>query len=110
MLTNIDVSFSTSTFPSSCSDSTYKEITLTRGPDGLGFSIVGGRGSPHGDYPIYVKNIFDKGAAAEDGRLFRGDQIIAVNSKSMEGVTHEEAVEMLKNVNGTVILKVISSN
>ena len=31
------------------------EIILERGGDGLGFSIVGGHGSPHGDLPIYVK-------------------------------------------------------
>ena len=31
------------------------EIILERGADGLGFSIVGGHGSPHGDLPIYVK-------------------------------------------------------
>lgn len=38
----------------------YKSITLDRGPDGLGFSIVGGYGSPHGDLPIYVKTVFGK--------------------------------------------------
>lgn len=38
----------------------YKTITLDRGPDGLGFSIVGGYGSPHGDLPIYVKTVFAK--------------------------------------------------
>lgn len=37
-----------------------KIITLEKGSDGLGFSIVGGYGSPHGDLPIYVKTIFAK--------------------------------------------------
>uniref|UniRef100_A0A670ZW29 Multiple PDZ domain crumbs cell polarity complex component n=1 Tax=Pseudonaja textilis TaxID=8673 RepID=A0A670ZW29_PSETE len=86
----------------------YKTITLDRGPDGLGFSIVGGYGSPHGDLPIYVKTVFAKGAAAEDGRLKRGDQIIAVNGQSLEGVTHEEAVALLKRTKGTVTLTVLS--
>ncbi|NWH37060.1 MPDZ protein, partial [Chloropsis hardwickii] len=86
----------------------YKTITLDRGPDGLGFSIVGGYGSPHGDLPIYVKTVFAKGAAAEDGRLKRGDQIIAVNGQSLEGVTHEEAVAILKKTKGTVTLTVLS--
>ncbi|NXF91456.1 MPDZ protein, partial [Eubucco bourcierii] len=86
----------------------YKAITLDRGPDGLGFSIVGGYGSPHGDLPIYVKTVFAKGAAAEDGRLKRGDQIIAVNGQSLEGVTHEEAVAILKRTKGTVTLTVLS--
>ncbi|NXN04374.1 MPDZ protein, partial [Sylvia borin] len=86
----------------------YKTITLDRGLDGLGFSIVGGYGSPHGDLPIYVKTVFAKGAAAEDGRLKRGDQIIAVNGQSLEGVTHEEAVAILKRTKGTVTLTVLS--
>lgn len=37
-----------------------KIIALEKGSDGLGFSIVGGYGSPHGDLPIYVKTIFAK--------------------------------------------------
>ncbi|XP_076144770.1 multiple PDZ domain protein isoform X4 [Alosa pseudoharengus] len=86
----------------------YKSITLDRGPDGLGFSIVGGFGSPHGDLPIYVKTVFGKGAAAEDRRLKRGDQIMAVNGQSLEGVTHEEAVAILKRTKGTVTLTVLS--
>lgn len=96
--------------PVSRSDNvTYREITLARGPEGLGFSVVGGRGGPCGDFPIYVKTIFDKGAAADDARLQRGDQIVAVNNTSLQDVTHEEAVQILKNATGTVTLKVISS-
>ncbi|XP_036813909.1 multiple PDZ domain protein isoform X4 [Oncorhynchus mykiss] len=86
----------------------YKTITLDRGPDGLGFSIVGGFGSPHGDLPIYVKTVFGKGAASEDGHLKRGDQIMAVNEQSLEGVTHEDAVGILKRTKGTITLTVLS--
>ncbi|KAF1550615.1 Multiple PDZ domain protein, partial [Eudyptula albosignata] len=99
---------STSIFQDDLGTPQYKTITLDRGPDGLGFSIVGGYGSPHGDLPIYVKTVFAKGAAAEDGRLKRGDQIIAVNGQSLEGVTHEEAVAILKRTKGTVTLTVLS--
>ncbi|XP_078263397.1 inaD-like protein isoform X3 [Rhinoraja longicauda] len=83
-------------------------ITLEKGPDGLGFSIVGGHGSPHGDLPIYVKTVFAKGAATDDNRLKRGDQILAVNGESLEGVTHEQAVDILKQQKGTVTLTVLS--
>ncbi|XP_057182396.1 inaD-like protein isoform X2 [Triplophysa rosa] len=83
-------------------------ITLEKGSEGLGFSIVGGFGSPHGDLPIYVKTVFGKGAAAVDGRLKRGDQILTVNGESLEGVTHEQAVAILKKQQGTVMLSVLS--
>ncbi|XP_070973449.1 multiple PDZ domain protein-like [Oncorhynchus clarkii lewisi] len=86
----------------------YRTISLDRGALGLGFSIVGGFSSPHGDLPIYVKTVFGKGAAIEDGRLQRGDQILAVNGHSLEGVTHAGAVAILKRTKGTVVLTVLS--
>nr|XP_029507392.1 multiple PDZ domain protein-like [Oncorhynchus nerka] len=85
-----------------------KSICLEKGSDGLGFSIVGGFGSPHGDLPIYIKTVFSKGAAAVDGRLKRGDQILSVNGESLEGTTHELAVAILKRQKGSVTLDVLS--
>lgn len=85
-----------------------KIIELERGPEGLGFSIVGGHGSPHGDLPIYVKTVFPTGAAARDGQLKRGDQIIAVNGQSLVGVSHEVAVSQLKKTRGKIVLTLLS--
>ncbi|XP_005732471.1 inaD-like protein [Pundamilia nyererei] len=85
-----------------------RSISLEKGSEGLGFSIVGGFGSPHGALPIYVKTVFSKGAAAADGRLKRGDQILAVNGESLQGATHEQAVAILKKQRGTVTLDVLS--
>ncbi|KAG8231568.1 hypothetical protein J437_LFUL011746 [Ladona fulva] len=90
-----------------------RTIRLERGPDGLGFSIVGGHGSPHGDLPIYVKTVFDRGSASkgglgEDNRLHRGDQILAVDGVSLDGRTHQEAVALLKGTRkrGSVTLTI----
>ncbi|CAG7833479.1 unnamed protein product, partial [Allacma fusca] len=85
-----------------------RTVILERGPDGLGFSIVGGYGSPHGNLPIYVKTVFEKGAAAREGSLKRGDQILAVDGHSLEGLRHHEAVSILKNAKGNVTLTILS--
>ncbi len=87
---------------------TQKTIELRRGEQGLGFSIVGGFGSPHGDMPIYVKTVFETGAAADHGGLKRGDQILTVNGISLDGLSHQQAVNILKNCEGTVVLQIIS--
>lgn len=89
-------------------DTRIQTVHLDRGPDGLGFSIVGGAGSPHGDLPIYIKTVFDRGAAASSGVLKRGDQIVEVNGQNLEGTSHKEAVNILKQVRGKVVLKIIS--
>lgn len=83
------------------------EIMLDQGNEGLGFSVVGGAGSVHGDLPIFVKSVYGSGAAATEGRLRRGDRIIAVNGESLDGCTHEEAVTILKKWKGRVMLSVI---
>ncbi|XP_054646869.1 inaD-like protein isoform X2 [Dunckerocampus dactyliophorus] len=85
-----------------------RTIRLEKTSDGLGFSIVGGFGSTHGDLPIYVKTVFSKGAAAVDGRLKRGDQLLSVNGQRLDGVTHEQAVAILKKHTGAVTLEVLS--
>ena len=87
---------------------TAKMIELIRGDQGLGFSIVGGFGSPHGDMPIYVKTVFQTGSASEHGELKRGDQILSVNGHSLEGLTHQQAVNILKNCEGAVVLQILS--
>ncbi|XP_053188017.1 disks large homolog 2 [Scomber japonicus] len=87
---------------------TIIEIKLIKGPKGLGFSIAGGVGNQHipGDNSIYVTKIIDGGAAQKDGRLQVGDRLLMVNNYSLEEVSHEEAVAILKNTSDVVYLKV----
>ncbi|XP_028903798.1 disks large homolog 2 isoform X12 [Ornithorhynchus anatinus] len=87
---------------------TVVEIKLFKGPKGLGFSIAGGVGNQHipGDNSIYVTKIIDGGAAQKDTRLQVGDRLLMVNNYSLEEVTHEEAVAILKNTSDVVYLKV----
>ncbi|XP_035481843.1 disks large homolog 2 isoform X8 [Scophthalmus maximus] len=87
---------------------TIIEIKLIKGPKGLGFSIAGGVGNQHipSDNSIFVTKIIDGGAAQKDGRLQVGDRLLMVNNYSLEEVSHEEAVAILKNTSDVVYLKV----
>lgn len=83
----------------------YKSVTL------LHESRHRSRGGLHSSLHLSLSLICFcslQGAAVEDGRLKRGDQIIAVNGHCLEGATHAEAVDILKRTKGTVVLTVLS--
>uniref|UniRef100_A0A673ILY6 Whirlin n=1 Tax=Sinocyclocheilus rhinocerous TaxID=307959 RepID=A0A673ILY6_9TELE len=71
-----------------------RQVTLKRhkSNEGLGFSIRGG--SEHG-VGIYV-SLVEPGSLAEKEGLRIGDQIMKVNDKVFDWVTHAEAVKVLK--------------
>ncbi|CAG0888862.1 unnamed protein product [Darwinula stevensoni] len=123
------------------------EVELTKGDQGLGFSIAGGMGNQHipGDAGIFVtkvtelffclvteehhewlcgcspasrvppnlqsghSQVMEGGAAAAEGTLEVGDRLVAVRNGadgevSLENVTHEEAVAVLKGLRDAVVL------
>ncbi|XP_021173007.2 whirlin isoform X2 [Fundulus heteroclitus] len=71
-----------------------RQVTMKRhkSNEGLGFSIRGG--SEHG-VGIYV-SLVEPGSLAEKQGLRIGDQIMKVNDKVFDKVTHAEAVKVLK--------------
>ncbi|XP_057588114.1 synaptojanin-2-binding protein isoform X1 [Hippopotamus amphibius kiboko] len=87
---------------------TEEEISLTRGPSGLGFNIVGGTDQQYvsNDSGIFVSRIKENGAAALDGRLQEGDKILSVNGQDLKNLLHQDAVDLFRNAGYAVSLRV----
>ncbi|KAF7257790.1 hypothetical protein EG68_04757 [Paragonimus skrjabini miyazakii] len=62
----------------------------------LGISVAGGRQSQRGDTPIYVTNISSQCVLAKTKSVKRGDIILEVNGIGLVGLTHNEAVDVLR--------------
>ncbi|KAJ6657517.1 hypothetical protein lerEdw1_002452 [Lerista edwardsae] len=73
------------------------EVELAKNDNGLGISVTGGVNTNVRHGGLYVKAVIPKGAAEADGRIQKGDRVLSVNGVTLEGATHKEAVEILRN-------------
>ncbi|XP_013929352.1 PREDICTED: PDZ domain-containing protein 2-like [Thamnophis sirtalis] len=73
-------------------------VELLKTSAGLGFSLDGGKASISGDRPLLIKRIFKGGAAEQAGKLEAGDEILAIGGKSLLGLMHYDAWNIIKSV------------
>ncbi|XP_022055055.2 protein scribble homolog isoform X8 [Acanthochromis polyacanthus] len=90
-----------------------QEIMIQKQPgEKLGISIRGGAkghaGNPFDptDEGIFISKVSSTGAAARDGRLQVGMRILEVNNHSLLGMTHTEAVRVLRAVGDSLVMLV----
>ncbi|XP_041824319.1 protein scribble homolog isoform X4 [Melanotaenia boesemani] len=90
-----------------------QEIFIQKHPgEKLGISIRGGAkghaGNPFDptDEGIFISKVSSTGAAARDGRLQVGMRILEVNNHSLLGMTHTEAVRVLRAVGDSLVMLV----
>ncbi|KAM4702912.1 FERM and PDZ domain-containing protein 2 [Rhinophrynus dorsalis] len=79
-------------------------VQLKREFGSLGFSVTGGINTSVRHGGIYVKSIAPQGPASLNGQIKRGDRLLQVNTVHMQGFTHRQAVEFLKNSGEEVTL------
>uniref|UniRef100_A0A8C9BJU5 PDZ domain-containing protein n=1 Tax=Phocoena sinus TaxID=42100 RepID=A0A8C9BJU5_PHOSS len=65
---------------------------------GLGLSLDGGKSSMSGDGPLFIKRVYKGGAAEQAGTIEAGDEILAINGKSLVGLMHFDAWNIMKSV------------
>ncbi|XP_047205324.1 protein scribble homolog isoform X16 [Girardinichthys multiradiatus] len=90
-----------------------QEVLIQKQPgEKLGISIRGGAkghaGNPFDptDEGIFISKVSTTGAAARDGRLQVGMRILEVNNHSLLGMTHTEAVRVLRAVGDSLVMLV----
>ncbi|XP_031148695.1 protein scribble homolog isoform X22 [Sander lucioperca] len=88
-----------------------QEIVIQKQPgEKLGISIRGGAkghaGNPFDptDEGIFISKVSSSGAAARDRRLQVGMRILEVNNHSLLGMTHTEAVRVLRAVGDSLVM------
>ncbi|XP_074242934.1 PDZ domain-containing protein 2 isoform X6 [Saimiri boliviensis] len=84
------------------------KMELLKESDGLGIQVSGGRGSKRSPHAIVVTQVKEGGAAHRDGRLSLGDELLVINGHLLVGLSHEEAVAILRSATGMVQLVVAS--
>eukprot|EP00066_Takifugu_rubripes_P017094 XP_011606360.1 PREDICTED: protein scribble homolog isoform X2 [Takifugu rubripes] len=90
-----------------------QEVVIQKQPgEKLGISIRGGAkghaGNPFDatDEGVFISKVSSTGAAARDGRLQVGMRILEVNNHSLLGMTHTEAVRVLRAVGDSLSMLV----
>ncbi|XP_059757185.1 protein scribble homolog isoform X7 [Balaenoptera ricei] len=90
-----------------------RELCIQKGPgEKLGISIRGGAKGHAGnpcdptDEGIFISKVSPTGAAGRDGRLRVGLRLLEVNQQSLLGLTHGEAVQLLRSVGDTLTVLV----
>ncbi|KAL5290902.1 IL16.2 family protein [Megaselia abdita] len=73
----------------------------------IGITLAGG--SDYEAKEITIHKILSNTPAVKDGRLKKGDRILAVNGMSMRGLTHRESICVLKTPRPEVVLVVTRS-
>ncbi|CAF2041366.1 unnamed protein product [Rotaria magnacalcarata] len=93
--------------PSISEDYFLVNLQRTHANSSFGFSIRGGR---EFSLPLFILKLAENGLAENDGRMTAGDQIIEINGRSAYGMTHVEAISLIRDGGFSVRLLLRKTN
>nr|XP_033778062.1 membrane-associated guanylate kinase, WW and PDZ domain-containing protein 3-like isoform X2 [Geotrypetes seraphini] len=88
-------------------ESRQYSVELQRGATGFGFSL---RGGSEYKMKIYILGLMEGGPAERNQKMQVSDQLIEINGRSTRGMTHSEAVELIRRSGNTVHLQLKRGN
>ncbi|XP_065063880.1 tyrosine-protein phosphatase non-receptor type 13-like isoform X2 [Rhopilema esculentum] len=81
-------------------ESDFFSVDLAKKNNSFGITLAGGPEIGG----VFIKSLQTGGAAADDARLQKGDRILAINGQIIDGMTRQQAYEILKGSLNKVIL------
>ena len=82
-------------------------VSIHRGPDGFGMTILGGQDTPLRG--ALVTAVERDGPAFLEGGIERGDEVLEVNGQSILGLNHSEVISVLRSISGVAHLTIARS-
>ena len=80
------------------------EVELIKSGGSLGLSILRATSNITGESGVYIKDVVQNSIAAHDGRLEKGDRILSVDGNSLNGLSQQQAAQLLVNATERVCL------
>ncbi|XP_050671825.1 membrane-associated guanylate kinase, WW and PDZ domain-containing protein 2 isoform X2 [Leptidea sinapis] len=73
-------------------------VTLTKGTQGLGFTLIGAEGSPETEGYLQIRSIVPHSPAWIDGALRPGDVVVGVGVRGVRGLTHAQVAQIFQGI------------
>ncbi|CAH0731508.1 unnamed protein product, partial [Brenthis ino] len=73
-------------------------LSLTKGTQGLGFTLIGAEGIPETEGYLQIRSIVPSSPAWIDGFLRPGDLIVGVGNKGVRGLSHAQIAQIFQSI------------
>ncbi|CAK1595394.1 unnamed protein product [Parnassius mnemosyne] len=73
-------------------------LTLTKGTQGLGFTLIGAEGIPETEGYLQIRSIVPHSPAWIDGALRPGDVVVGVGNRAVRGLSHAQVAQIFQSI------------